>query len=67
MSEEYKVCYSVKTGRGAGNERYTWVTDADEEQVRRGLEQAEDQPVTVYWMSRELGQQAVRSFAESEG
>jgi len=67
MSEEYKVCYSVKTGRGAGNERYTWVFEAEEEQVRCELEQAEGRPVTVYWMSRELGQQAVRSVAESEG
>jgi hypothetical protein len=53
MAEEYKVCYSVQTGPGAGNERYTWLSHNDEDQAKQEIEQAEGLPVTIYWISRE--------------
>jgi len=53
MAEEYKVCYSVQNGPSAGNERYTWLSHNDEDQVKHEIEQAEGRPVLIYWISRE--------------
>ena len=53
MAEEYKVCYSVQTGTSAGNERYTWLSQGDEDQAKQEIEQAEGRPVLIYWISRE--------------
>ena len=49
----YKVCYSVKTGRGAGNDRYTWLDTNDEAEAKRIIEKREGCEVTIYWISRE--------------
>jgi hypothetical protein len=53
MAEEYKVCYSVQTGTSAGNERYTWLSHNDEDQAKQEIEQVEERPVTIYWISHE--------------